>query len=93
MIKDIEIHYSETEKYYLHIDGKLIGKHYNLRELCSQLLRESLEDYTESQAKSYILSKGYSWDKFNEWMRGQTVGVDKDGKSVFYSFDVERYRE
>lgn len=51
------------------------------------------DDYTDEQVREYLSNKGYSYDSFIEWMRGQTVGVSNEGKVVYYKSDVERYRE
>jgi len=51
------------------------------------------EGYNEEELKTYLNSKGYSYDGFQVWMEGQTVGVDEDGNSIYWSFDVERYME
>lgn len=51
------------------------------------------DGYTKQEATTYLESKGYSFDKFLEWMTGQTVGIDQDGGSIYWSYDVERYRE
>ena len=81
-----------TNKWDLVIDGELKGKHYKLRELTKQLNREAQEDYSEEELKEYLRCKGYSYDKFQEYMKGQTVGFH-DGGVSYYSYDVERYKE
>lgn len=35
--------------------------------------------------------KEYLFNKFNEWMAGQTVGLNKDGSIDYYEYDVEKY--
>ena len=55
--------------------------------------RYNKEDYTEQELKEYLKNKGYSYDKFQEYMIGQTVGIDENGKTLYYSYDIERYRE
>jgi len=35
--------------------------------------------------------KDYLFKKFIEWMYGQTVGINKDGSTNYYRYDVERY--
>lgn len=35
--------------------------------------------------------KDYLFKKFEEWMTGQTVGVNPDGSIDYYDYDVERY--
>jgi len=38
--------------------------------------------------------KDYLFKKFLEWMIGQTVGISsKDGSSIYYDSDVERFAE
>jgi hypothetical protein len=39
----------------------------------------------ESEVKEYL------FNKFLEWMTGQTVGVNEDGSDDYYDYDVERY--
>lgn len=31
------------------------------------------------------------WDDFLRWMSGQTVGVAKDGSTIYYDCDVEAF--
>lgn len=31
------------------------------------------------------------WKEFEEWMRGQTTGINPDGSSDYYEWDVKRY--
>jgi hypothetical protein len=91
-IKDIIINYCEANsKYDLIVNGELLGKHYNLREAIKHLSRVCGEDYSEEQAKEYLQSKGYSYERFLEWMKGQTVRLE-DGKTFFYNYDVERFK-
>ena len=33
------------------------------------------------------------WKEFNEWMRGQTVGINADSTTDYYKWDVERFVE
>lgn len=35
--------------------------------------------------------KDYLWARFQEWMEGQTVGVNKDGSVDYYDYDVIRF--
>lgn len=46
--------------------------------------------YTESFLKQEMKSRHYKFEKFLEWMRGQTVGVDNN-ESIYYTEDVLRY--
>lgn len=46
---------------------------------------------TISEAKNRIESAGGSWDVFNEWMTGQTVGIYPDGSTDIYEYDVNRF--
>lgn len=41
------------------------------------------------EVKKLVGTKG--WAEFSKWMRGQTVGVNKDGSYDYYSYDVERF--
>jgi len=33
-----------------------------------------------------------NWDKFMNWMAGQTIGITKEGKIDYYSWDVEKFK-
>ena len=50
------------------------------------------EYFTETDLKRYLELKGYNYEKFQEYMRGQTVGIDSDGGMLYYNYDVMRYR-
>lgn len=52
-----------------------------------------MDGYFTEEAREYLENKGYSWKKFLTWMRGQTVSIDEEGRTIYYSYDVERYRE
>lgn len=45
----------------------------------------------EKDARLKIYAAGGSWDVFNDWMRGQTVGMYEDGECDLYEYDVERF--
>ncbi len=32
-----------------------------------------------------------NWNNFNDWMRGQTVGIYEDGEINYYPQDVKAY--
>lgn len=34
-----------------------------------------------------------NWKEFLKFMKGQTVGVNPDGSTNYYTFDVERFKE
>lgn len=34
-----------------------------------------------------------NWDKFCEWMYGQTVGINEDGSFDYYACDVMAFKE
>lgn len=38
-----------------------------------------------------ILFAKICWDRFEKWIKGQTVGVGKDGEINYYKHDVERF--
>ena len=42
----------------------------------------------EKQAQQYL--EPY-YEEFLEWMTGQTVGINKDGSTEFYDWDVKRF--
>lgn len=46
---------------------------------------------TTPEAKSVIEDAGLDWEKFVEWMQGQTVGVYPNGDTNWYVYDVQRY--
>jgi hypothetical protein len=46
---------------------------------------------TEKQAKQKIEKAGGSWKVFKKWMYGQTVGVNEDGTTNYYDWDVEKF--
>lgn len=31
------------------------------------------------------------WDEFLEWMEGQTMGLNEDGSTEFYPWDVRQF--
>lgn len=45
----------------------------------------------EKEARQKIKDAGGSWDVFEEWMRGQTVGIYPDGETNLYDHDVDRF--
>ena len=46
---------------------------------------------TIKEAKQLIKKAGGSWSVFMKWMNGQTVGMNKDGSTDFYDYDVNRF--
>jgi len=48
---------------------------------------------TTEEAKKKIKSAGGSWKTFLEWMGGQTVGLNPDGSTNWYEWDVNRFIE
>jgi hypothetical protein len=46
---------------------------------------------TEQQVKKKIGNK--NWEKFCEWMTGQTIGLNEDGTTDFYECDVEAFMQ
>ena len=46
---------------------------------------------TESEVKKEIGED--NWDKFCDWMTGQTVGQYPNGETDFYDCDVEAFKE
>ena len=45
---------------------------------------------TEYEVKKEIGEN--NWDKFCEWMYGQTVGLNEDGTTDYYDCDVEAFK-
>lgn len=43
------------------------------------------------EAKKKVEEAGGSWDTFNDWMRGQTAGINDDGTIDLYDYDVNRF--
>jgi len=37
--------------------------------------------------------KDYLFEQFLEWTNGQTVGINPDGTTDYYKWDVERFGE
>jgi hypothetical protein len=46
---------------------------------------------TENQAQKTIKESGLDWNDFEDWMRGQTFGMNEDGTEDIYDCDVERF--
>jgi len=46
---------------------------------------------TEQEVTDFIGKE--NWDAFIIWMRGQTIGVSKDGVLDYYSCDVYKFKE
>jgi NOL1/NOP2/fmu family ribosome biogenesis protein len=34
----------------------------------------------------------HNWTQFCQWMRGQTIGINKDGSTDYYLSDVDRFQ-
>ncbi len=46
---------------------------------------------TTKEAQEKIKEAKGSWKIFLEWMKGQTVGLYKDGSTDWYDHDVNRF--
>lgn len=46
---------------------------------------------TTEQAKTIVGWK--NWAAFLKWMSGQTVGMNEDGSTNWYEYDVRRFAE
>ena len=46
---------------------------------------------TTEQAEEKIRNAGCSVDTFWDWMRGQTMGLNDDGTTDVYDYDVDRF--
>ena len=46
---------------------------------------------TTHEAKSVIEDAGLDWEKFVDWMQGQTVGMYEDGSTNWYVWDVQKF--
>ena len=44
-----------------------------------------------TEVKTLLKMHGITTKEFNEFMRGQTVGINDDGSTNFYEYDVERF--
>ena len=44
---------------------------------------------TTEEAKQKKKEAGKKWEDFQEWMLGQTYGVNKDGNADWYDIDVD----
>jgi hypothetical protein len=42
-------------------------------------------------AKQKIKQAGGKWSVFLKWMLGETVGLNKDGSTDWYEYDVQRF--
>lgn len=45
----------------------------------------------EKEVKDYLEQRGLSWDRFRNWIIGQTVSSDKEGNTIFLTGDVKNY--
>jgi len=49
------------------------------------------DNLTEKEVKLFIGKD--NWNEFQEWMRGQTVPLAKDGRKIlYYSCDVNQFK-
>jgi hypothetical protein len=46
---------------------------------------------TIEQAENKIKQAGGSVEVFWDWMRGQTMGINEDGSTNVYDYDVDRF--
>lgn len=46
---------------------------------------------TEKQVRNLLKKHGKTWEQFEYFMRGQTVGLNEDGSTNFYDCDVEKF--
>lgn len=46
---------------------------------------------TTEQVEQKLKENNLSWDDFQNWMQGQTVGANEDGSTNWYDWDVERF--
>ena len=47
----------------------------------------------EQEVRDYLESHGKQWLDFEDWMQGQTVGINSDESIDYYKWDVERVCE
>lgn len=45
----------------------------------------------ESEVRKKLAENGLSWESFIVFMYGQTVGVNNDGSTDFFEWDVEKF--
>jgi hypothetical protein len=57
----------------------------------SFIVKIYINDMTISQAEQMIKDAGGDVDVFWEWMRGQTLGLNEDGTTDVYDYDVNRF--
>lgn len=43
------------------------------------------------EAERLVIESGGSIDVFHKWMAGQTCGINSDGTSDIYDYDVHRF--
>jgi len=46
---------------------------------------------TEKEVRKLLKENGRTWREFVKWMSGQTLGLNEDGTTDFYDWDVERF--
>ena len=46
---------------------------------------------TQKEVRIKLKKNGLTWRHFNEWMFGQTIGLNEDGTLDYYEWDVDRF--
>ena len=46
---------------------------------------------TTQEVEAKLAERNIPWDDFQHWMRGQTVGMNEDGSTNWYEYDVNRF--
>lgn len=46
---------------------------------------------TEQEVRDAIKKSNQTWEEFEYFMRGQTMGLNEDGTTNFYDCDVEKF--
>ena len=46
---------------------------------------------TEQEVKIRLKDSDKTWEEFLDWMIGQTVGMNEDGSTNWYEYDVDRF--
>lgn len=46
---------------------------------------------TEKEVREKLEEASYHWEDFDEWMCGQTAGLNPDGTIDYYESDVDRF--
>lgn len=46
---------------------------------------------SEAEVRAALKAAGLTWESFERWITGQTIGLEPDGSARYYRHDVERF--